>query len=49
MKCGAPDYFDTAIHDSGMVEVEGEPGLFAPSLLVIDGEVTAVPVMGKVD
>lgn len=33
----------------GMVEIEGFSGFFAPHLFEIDGETTAVPVIGKVD
>jgi hypothetical protein len=37
----------TTLHFEGMVEIEGQVGLFAPHLFVID-EVSALPVMGTV-
>lgn len=39
----------TKINSDGMVEVEGMAGRFASHLFEIDGEVSAVAVLGKVN
>lgn len=39
----------TKVHPNGMVELHGMAGCFAPSLFEIDGDVTAVPLIGEVN
>ena len=39
----------TTLYFDGTVELQGMRGLFAPHLFVIDGETTAVPLMGRVN